>query len=105
VSCRERSATSHTLIALGLAIVAIGLLWPWIGRLGLSRLPGDVFIQRDNFTFYAPTTGILLTLILSLILWLMSRCAEKPRLLSRAITRAPSPKGRWLPPLRPTSAR
>jgi hypothetical protein len=65
---------SRTLIILGLAIAAVGFLWPWISRLGLGRLPGDIFIQRDNFTFYAPiTTGILLSVVLSLILWLLSR--------------------------------
>jgi hypothetical protein len=65
---------SRTLIILGLAIAVIGLPWPWIGRIGLGRLPGDIFIQRDNFTFYAPiTTGVLLSVVLSLILWLLSR--------------------------------
>lgn len=65
---------SRALIVLGLAIAGAGFLWPWIGRLGLGRLPGDIFIQRDNFTFYAPiTTGILLSVVLSLILWLSSR--------------------------------
>ena len=65
---------SRALIILGLAIAALGLLWPWKARLGLGRLPGDIFIQRDNFTFYAPiTTGILVSVVLSLILWLLSR--------------------------------
>jgi Protein of unknown function (DUF2905) len=65
---------SRTLIVIGLAIAAVGLFWPWIGRLGLGRLPGDIFIQRDGFTFYAPiTTGILLSVVISLILWLISR--------------------------------
>jgi hypothetical protein len=45
---------SRTLIIIGLAIAAGGLPWPWIGRLGLARLPGDIFIQREGFTFYAP---------------------------------------------------
>jgi hypothetical protein len=71
---RERSAMSRTLIVLGLAIAAVGFLWPWISRLGLGRLPGDILIQREGFTFYAPiTTGILVSLGLSLILWLLSR--------------------------------
>ena len=53
---------SRALIILGLAIAAVGFLWPWIGRLGLRRLPGDIFIQRDNFAFYAPiTTEILVS--------------------------------------------
>jgi Protein of unknown function (DUF2905) len=65
---------SRTLIIVGLAIAAVGLLWPWVTRLGLGRLPGDIYIQRDNFTFYAPiTTGILVSLVLSLILWLWPR--------------------------------
>jgi hypothetical protein len=65
---------SRTLIIIGLAIAAVGLLWPWIARLGLGRLLGDIYIQRDNFSFYAPiTTGILISLVLSLILWLWPR--------------------------------
>jgi Protein of unknown function (DUF2905) len=65
---------SRALIILGLAIAAVGFLWPWIARFGLGRLPGDIFIQRDGFTFYAPiTTGILVSVVLSLILWFFSR--------------------------------
>jgi multisubunit Na+/H+ antiporter MnhG subunit len=65
---------SRTLIIIGLAIAAVGLLWAWLARLGLGRLPGDIYIQRDGFTFYAPiTTGILVSVVLSLILWLLSR--------------------------------
>jgi hypothetical protein len=70
----HRSAMSRSLIIIGLAIAAVGSLWPWITRLGLGRLAGDIIIQRDNFTFYALiTTGILLSVVLSLILWLFSR--------------------------------
>jgi Protein of unknown function (DUF2905) len=65
---------SRTLIILGLAIAAVGFLWPWISRLGLGRLPGDILVQRESFTFYAPiTTGILVSVVLSLVLWLFSR--------------------------------
>jgi hypothetical protein len=65
---------SRTLITIGLAVAAVGLLWPRITRLGLGRLPGDIFIQREGFTFYAPiTTGILASIVLSFILWLFSR--------------------------------
>jgi hypothetical protein len=65
---------SGALIIVGLAIAAIGFLWPWIARLGLGRLPGDIFIQREGFTFYAPITpGILVSVVLSLILWFFSR--------------------------------
>ncbi|WP_026614608.1 DUF2905 domain-containing protein [Ensifer aridi] len=65
---------SRTLIIIGLVIVAVGILWPWLARLGLGRLPGDILIQRENFTFYLPiTTGLLFSFVLSLILWLINR--------------------------------
>ena len=51
-----------------------GLLWPWLGRLGLGRLPGDIVIERENFRLYLPiTTSILISIVLSLILWLLNR--------------------------------
>ncbi len=65
---------SRFLIGLGLAIVLIGLLWPVATKLGLGRLPGDIIIRREGFTLYVPlTTGFLLSLVLSLILWLLRR--------------------------------
>ena len=65
---------SRTLVIVGLIIAAVGVLWPWLDRLGLGRLPGDILIQRSNFTFYAPiTTGLLISVALSLLLWLLSR--------------------------------
>jgi hypothetical protein len=65
---------SRFLIVLGLALVVIGLLWPWIGRLGLGRLPGDIVIQRQNFIFYFPiTTGLLISVVLTLIFWFAKR--------------------------------
>jgi len=65
---------SRTLIVVGLVFVAAGLLWPWLTRLGLGRLPGDIVIQREGFTFYAPiVTGLIVSIVLSLIFWLISR--------------------------------
>lgn len=65
---------SRTLIVIGLVIVAVGILWPWLSRLGLGRLPGDIVIERDNFSFYLPiTTGLLVSLVLSAIFWLINR--------------------------------
>ena len=65
---------SRTLIIIGLVIVAIGILWPWLSRLGLGRLPGDIVIERENFTFYMPiATGLLVSIVLSVILWLINR--------------------------------
>lgn len=65
---------SRTLIVIGLLIVLVGVLWPYLDRLGLGRLPGDIWIEREGFTFYAPiTTGILISVVLSLVLWLVNR--------------------------------
>jgi hypothetical protein len=65
---------SRSLVVIGLLIAAIGVLWPWLGSLGVGRLPGDILIQRANFTFYAPlATGLLVSVVLSLILWLLNR--------------------------------
>jgi hypothetical protein len=57
-----------------LALVVVGLLWPWLGKLGLGRLPGDIVIERGNFSFYFPiVTCLAVTLIVSLILWFLNR--------------------------------
>lgn len=65
---------TRTLVILGIILILIGVLWPWIQKLGLGRLPGDIVIERENFRFYFPiTTGILISVILSLALWLFRR--------------------------------
>ncbi len=65
---------SRTLIVIGIILILAGLLWPWLSRFGLFRLPGDIVIERDNFRFYFPITSMLLiSAVLSLILWLFRR--------------------------------
>ena len=62
------------LIVLGVTILVLGLLWPYLSRIGLGRLPGDIIVKRDNFTFYFPlTTCLVVSLLFSLILWLLNR--------------------------------
>ena len=62
------------LIVVGLILVAIGLLWPFLAKLGLGRLPGDIRIEREGFSFYFPlTTCILISLAISLIIWLLRK--------------------------------
>lgn len=59
------------LIILGAVFLAAGLFWPWLSRLPFGRLPGDITIERENFSFHFPlATSILLSLLLTLILWL-----------------------------------
>jgi hypothetical protein len=64
-----------SLIILGLIIAAIGVIFSLAGKLPwLGRLPGDIYIKRDNFSFYFPlATSILISVILSFILWLFRR--------------------------------
>ncbi|WP_372930246.1 DUF2905 domain-containing protein [Methyloceanibacter sp.] len=65
---------SRTLIIFGLVLIATGLLWPFIAKLGLGRLPGDIVIERENFRFYLPLgTSLLISVVLSLIFWLFGR--------------------------------
>jgi hypothetical protein len=65
---------SRILITLGILLVIIGLAWPWLARLGLGRLPGDIVIERENFRFYFPvTTMILVSLVLTVLLWLFRK--------------------------------
>lgn len=65
---------SRFLITLGLILLAAGLLWPWVQKLGLGRLPGDIVIERENFTLYIPLgTSIVVSLVLSVVLWLLGR--------------------------------
>src|SRR6516225_3137991 len=70
----ESIAMARFLIVLGLAILVIGLLWPYLGKLGLGRLPGDIVIERENGTIYVPlATCLLLSLLLSLVFWIANR--------------------------------
>jgi Protein of unknown function (DUF2905) len=62
------------LIIAGTVLILVGLLWPWIARLGLGHLPGDIHIKREGFDFYFPlTTSIVISLLLSLLFWLFRR--------------------------------
>ena len=62
------------LITIGIVILVVGLLWPWLAKLGLGRLPGDIRIEREGFHFYFPiTTGLIVSVVLSLILWLFRK--------------------------------
>ncbi len=62
------------LIAVGLGLVALGLLWPLVQRFGLGRLPGDFVFERGNLRVYIPlATSLLASLALSLVFWLINR--------------------------------
>ena len=62
------------LITVGVVLLLLGIAWPLLSKLGLGKLPGDIHIERDGFNFYFPiTTGIIISLILTLILWIFRR--------------------------------
>jgi hypothetical protein len=62
------------LITAGVLIALAGLLWPWVSKLPLGRLPGDIMIDKPGFKLFAPfTTMIVLSLVLSLLVWLLRR--------------------------------
>lgn len=62
------------LVFLGLILLVAGLLWPYLAKLGIGHLPGDMVIQRGRTTFYFPImTSLILSVILSLVLWIIGR--------------------------------
>lgn len=62
------------LIISGLIIVVLGIMWPWIIRIPLGRMPGDLILRRRNFIFYFPiASSVVLSLVATLILWLFRK--------------------------------
>jgi Protein of unknown function (DUF2905) len=63
------------LIIAGIVLLVAGLLVTVGGRFfGLGRLPGDVVVRRNNYTFYFPiVTSLILSVILTLVLWIFNR--------------------------------
>jgi hypothetical protein len=62
------------LIILGVVLIVVGVLWPLLQKMGLGRLPGDLVVERENVRFYLPiTTSIVISVLVSLLLWLLNR--------------------------------
>lgn len=65
---------SRTLITIGVIIILVGVLWPWLQKVGLGRLPGDILLERGNTRFYFPlTTSIIVSIVISLLVWLFRK--------------------------------
>ena len=59
------------LLVRGIALLVVGLFWPWLSRLPLGRLPGDISITRENFSFHLPLmTSLLVSWLMILLLWM-----------------------------------
>ena len=62
------------LIVIGAVLLLAGILWPWISKLPLGRLPGDIVIDRPGVKIFAPfTTMIVVSLVVSALVWLFRR--------------------------------
>ncbi|UCE30596.1 MAG: DUF2905 domain-containing protein [Burkholderiales bacterium] len=62
------------LIVLGLVLLALGLFWPWVSKLGLGRLPGDIHVEREGFGFHFPiVTSLVISVAISLLIWLFRK--------------------------------
>jgi hypothetical protein len=70
----EGIAVQKLLVLAGAVLLIAGLAWPFLSRLGLGRLPGDIVIQGEHGGFYFPiVTCILVSVVLSLVFWLAGR--------------------------------
>jgi hypothetical protein len=65
---------NRLLISFGATLVVAGMLWPWLKRMPLFHLPGDVIVQRPGFKLFFPiTTMLIVSALLSLLAWWMRR--------------------------------
>lgn len=62
------------LVIAGIALLVAGLAWPWLSKLPLGRLPGDIHVVRENFSFHFPiVTSMVVSLVVSLLFWIFRR--------------------------------
>ena len=62
------------LLLAGAIIILAGLFWPWLSKLPLGKLPGDIFINKPNFKLHIPiTTMLIISILISLIVWLFRK--------------------------------
>ncbi|MGB7480557.1 MAG: DUF2905 domain-containing protein [Burkholderiaceae bacterium] len=64
----------RVLIIVGIVLLIAGLAWPWLSRIPFSRLPGDIHIVREGFSFHFPiVTCIVISVVLSILFWIFRR--------------------------------
>jgi hypothetical protein len=64
----------RALIIIGAVLLLAGLAWPWLSKLGLGRLPGDIRVETESGGFYFPiVTCIVVSIVLSVLLYLFRR--------------------------------
>lgn len=71
---QKRPYMQRFLILTGLLVFAAGLAWPWLSRLPFGRLPGDIHIVREGFSFHFPiVTCVVISVLLSILFWIFRR--------------------------------
>jgi hypothetical protein len=62
------------LIITGVVIIIAGIAWPWLSKLPIGRLPGDIIIDRPGMKVFFPiTTMVIVSVLISLVLWLLRK--------------------------------
>lgn len=70
----DLSRIQKILLIIGTGVIIVGLFWPWLTKIPLGRLPGDIVISKPHLKVYLPiTTMILISIVVSLILWILRR--------------------------------
>jgi Protein of unknown function (DUF2905) len=65
---------NRLLVIVGVSVVVLGLAWPWVRRVPLFHLPGDIVIDRPGFKFFFPiTTTLLISAVISIVAWLVRK--------------------------------
>ncbi len=73
-NCSSMSNMQRFLILIGAVLLLVGLVWPWLSKLGLGRLPGDIRIETDHGGFYFPImTCVIISAVLSIVIWFFRR--------------------------------
>ena len=68
------SSMQRALIVIGAVLLLVGVAWPWLSRLGLGRLPGDIRVETDHGVFFFPIlTCLIISVIVSLVIWFIRR--------------------------------
>jgi hypothetical protein len=68
------AALTKWLVIIGIIFILAGVAWPWLSKLGIGHLPGDIYIERKGFSFYSPiTTSIIISVVLSIIFWIFRK--------------------------------
>jgi len=68
------STMQRLLITVGIALAAVGVFWPWLAKIPLFRLPGDLVVNKPHLKIYVPVTSmVVLSVVVSLLFWIIRK--------------------------------